>query len=160
MPSANSLGGFSKGGAWVPGACVGQRGLGLRGRWALSDEHPPQCPQRQGPVGGDGGYNGRPTPSMPLNSSAFILGDQGFTQKLSWSWSSLLLSLQSVSSHPTAVLSQGSLSKPHFPARSPSLYQETHGSGWGAWGCSMDCEHRSYSVLPSTDQLLHSPLTP
>lgn len=99
-------------------------------------------------------------PPLPCHSTAAPLfyGDQGFPQKLSWS--NLLLSLQAVSSHLTAVPFQGSLSKPHVPAHNPPPYKQTHVSGWGAWGCSMDRECRSYSVLPSTDQLLHSPLIP
>ena len=82
----------------------------------------------------------------------------GFFCKLSWLWSSLLLSLQAVSSQPTAVLSLDPLSKSHFPAHSPSPHQETHNSG--VQGCGMDHACSSYFVLPSTDWLLHSTLIP
>ena len=39
----------------------------------------------------------------------------------------------------------------------PHTHQETHNSGWDAQGFGMGHAPRSYSVLPSTDQLLHSP---
>lgn len=42
------------------------------------------------------------------------------------------------SSLPTAVLSVGRLSKPHVPALSPPLRQETHNSAWGVQDCSAD----------------------
>ena len=50
----------------------------------------------------------------------------------------------------TAVPSLGLLSKPHFPAPSPALYQETHNSGWGVRGSSTDHEHSSLSCRPQT----------
>ena len=50
----------------------------------------------------------------------------------------------------TAVPSLGLLSKPHFPAPSPALYQETHNSGWSVQGSSTDHEHSSLSCRPQT----------
>ena len=77
--------------------------------------------------------------------------------KFSRLWSSLLLSLQTVFLQPTAVPSLGPCSKPHFPAPSPPLHQETHDSVWDVQSCVVDHVHSSYFVLPSTDGLLHSP---
>lgn len=57
----------------------------------------------------------------------------------------------------TDVPSLSSVSKVHFSTPRPSLYQETHNSGWDAQERSTDRVHRSYSILPSTDWLLHSP---
>ena len=99
-----------------------------------------------------------PIPCILLNYNTFLLWYPDFFCKPSQLWSSLLLSLQADFSQPTAVPSLGLLSKPHFPAPSPALYQETHNSGWGVQRGSMDHEHSSYFVLPSTDQLLCSPL--
>ena len=76
----------------------------------------------------------------------------GFFQKLSWLWSSLLLSLQAVSPQPTAVPSLGPLSKYYFPAPSTPPHQETHDLGWGvcravAWTI---CAVLTLSCLPQT----------
>ena len=87
-------------------------------------------------------------------------GISDFFHRLSWLWSSLLLSLQAVFSQPTAVPSLGSCSKPHFPEPSPVSQQATHDSGWNAQSYSVDHACSSYFVLPSTDHLLHSPLIP
>ena len=62
------------------------------------------------------------------------------------------------SSIPTADPSLGPLSLPHFPAPSPPPHHQIHNSGWGTQGCSTVHVRRSYSVLPSTGQLLRSPL--
>ena len=87
-------------------------------------------------------------------------GVPDFFCRLSWMWSSLLLSLQAVFSQPTSVPSLDPHSKPHFPAPIPPLKQETHNPGWNAQSCSVDHVCSSYFVLPSTDHLLHSPLIP
>ena len=75
-------------------------------------------------------------------------------------WSPSLLLSQAASPLPTAIPSPGPPSKPHSPAPSHPLHQETHNSGWGAQCCDTDHTHRSHSVPPSTDQLPHSPLIP
>ena len=77
-----------------------------------------------------------------------------------WLRSSSFPSLQAVSSQPTAVLFPGLLSKPHVPAPSPHAHQWTHVSGWGVQGCGTDYLCRCHSVLPATDLLLRSPLSP
>ena len=84
----------------------------------------------------------------------------GFFHNLSQLWSSLVSSLQAVSSQPTAVPSLGPCSKLHIPAPRLPLQQETHDSGWSAQGCGTDHPRRSYSVLPGTEQLLHFPPMP
>ena len=83
-------------------------------------------------------------------------GSPGFLHKHSWLWISSLLSPQAVSLQPTAVLSPGLLSKPHVPTPRPCAHQWTLISGRGMQGCGTDCLCRSHSVLPATDQLLHS----
>lgn len=120
----------------------------MRVRWARSDEYLSAC-------GGRGQWVGRgvtmtqsppfhATQQQHLYSMVTKVSPETFLVKLA-------PVLQAVSSHLTAVPFQGSLSKPHVPAHNPPPYKQTHVSGWGAWGCSMDRECRSYSVLPSTD---------
>ena len=86
-------------------------------------------------------------------------GSLGFLHKHSRLQSSSLPSPQAVSLQPTAVPSLGLLSKPHVPAPRPCAHQRTPISGWGSQGCGTDHLCRSHSVLPATDQLLHSPPT-
>ena len=89
---------------------------------------------------------------MPVNSDILLLQcSPGFSS---------LPSLQAVTSAvlwtvkrtPTAVLSLGLLSKPHFQAPKLPPYWEIHDSGWGMPDCGM--KHTSYTVLPSTDWLI------
>lgn len=65
---------------------------------------------------------------------------------------------KAVSVWPTAVLSLGSLSKPHVSARSPQQHWQALVSDWGVKGCGTDHLYKSCSVLPSMDQLRHFPL--
>ena len=117
---------------------------------------PPNAHTGKGLVGGKGPCNGGSALCAPLNNGTCSYGDPGFFPQTFQFVE--LLTPGDVASQPTAVPSLGLLSKPHFPAPSPALYQETHNSGWGVQRGSMDHEHSSYFVLPSTDQLLCSPL--
>ena len=81
----------------------------------------------------------------------------GFFQELSRSWGSLLLRL---SLHTSSCALPGlALQTPPCSTR-PPLHKETHDSGRGAQGCGRDLACSPYSVLPSTDRLLCSPLIP
>jgi len=115
------------------------------------------CPWRQKLVGGEGVCNGGPVPCVSLNNGILHL----------W-WPVSLLQNFPVVEFPTPffleclltetyVPSLSSVSKVHFSIPRPSLYQETHNSGWGAQEGTTDQLHRSYSILPSTDWLVHSP---
>ena len=92
----------------------------------------------------------------PSTMALCFYGDPGFFQEDSWLRSSFLPSPQAVSLQRTAVLSLGLLSKPHVPAPSPWARV----SVWDMQGCGLDPLCRSHSVLPATDRLLHSPLSP
>lgn len=128
----------------------------LEGRWARSGEYPSQCLWRRGQWVGRGLQ-----PSHPFHATQqqhlYSMVTKGFPRN---SWSNLLLSLQAVSSHLTAVPFQEFLSKPMFQHTTP-LHTSRHMSQAGVHGAAAwTVRCRSYSVLPSTDQLLHSPLIP
>ena len=77
-------------------------------------------------VRGEGDWNYGSPP--PVGHSAMVpcfFGGPGFFHEHSQLWSSLLPSLRAVSSQPTTVSSLCPLSKPHVPAPSPSLHQQT-----------------------------------
>ena len=85
-----------------------------------------------------------------------------------WASSTNIPSCGAPYSHPfTMSLNSQQLSpswvhspNPMFQHPSPPLHQQTHDSGWGMQGCSMYHLCRSYSVLPATDQMLHSHSSP
>ena len=132
---------------------------GFDGGGGCSDGGPSQCPQVQGPEGVEGDCNGNPTPCVPLNNAALILW---------WPWFFLHFpSCGAPYSHHFRLpchsqqlpLPWVCSPNPTFQHPDPSTPGDTQLS-LGCTGCSMDHAHRSHSVLPSTDQLLHSPLSP
>ena len=96
-------GGYDRGGVQAPGACMGIGILGLRDWWACSDGCPSQCPRRQVPECGKGGCKGGSTLGCHSTMVPCFYGGPGFFRKISLSLNSLLLSLEAVSSQPTAA---------------------------------------------------------
>ena len=140
---------------WQYSGLQGQRGWRrpwLQGWTSLLRWVPLSVPTKAG-AGEWGGGVAMSAPPLVHHSTMApcFCGGLGFFHKLSQLWSSLILSLQAVSSQPTAVPSLGLLSKPCFPAPSLSLHQETHDSGLGVQACGKDRAHSSYFVLSSTD---------
>ena len=100
----------------------------------------------------DRGCNGGSAPCASLNSGALLLWQSGFHPQ-AFSVAVFLSAILTANSSPLPSL----LSKPQVPAPSPHPHRWTHVSGWARQGCGMDCLYNSHSVLPATDQFLHSP---
>ena len=110
---------------------------------------------------GERGCNGSPTPpfmhllTMALHfhgRSGLLLGTAPFGAVPHSSPFTLF-------PQPTSVLSLGLSSRPRDPAPSPRPYQWMRVSDWGVQGSGRDRLCRSVSVVPATNQLLHSPLS-
>ena len=143
------------GSAQDPRVYAGGGGLGLRGGWACSGGSPSQCPQRLKPTGGEGVAMAAPPLVHHWTIMPCFYGGLGVFHKLSWLWSSLLLSLQAVFSQPTAVPSVGPCSKLHFLAPAP-LHNRRHMTQTGVHSAAAETMRSSYFVLPATDCLLCS----
>ena len=127
---------------------------------ACSDGCPSECQQKQKWAGGEGGCNGNPTHCTLFNNDHFLLWCPRFLLQI-------LLVIELLTPIPSSCLfgtnscfHPGSVLQIPLSSTHPALYLETQDSGWGVQGCSKDHACRSYSVLPFTDQLLHSHLIP
>ena len=121
---------------------------------------PPSAHGGKGPAGGEGGCRGDPMPCTLLNNGALIYRAPGFFWKRSQLWSFFLLSLG-------LSLHSQQLSPPWVHTPTPTFQHPapfcirrhiTQDVVHRASGIDHVCS--SYFVLPSTDRLLHFPLSP
>ena len=104
------------------------------------------------------GCNGAPAVCISLNDSALLVWLSGFPPQafLVADFLDPVLSgcLLESNSNP---FPGSALQTPHQHPAPPCPHRCTHLSGWGVQACGTDHLCRSHSVLPATDQWLHSP---